>query len=252
MSEKIYQLIMQQGPQIGQIFPLLAHSLIIGRDPLVDVVISDPEVSRQHARLTQDEAGYQIQDLGSTNGTFVNGQRLTGEPLLLQAGQEILLGSSIVLKFMEAVEGASNLLAEIPGIKTAAITSTPELAAWDENEDVDDLPAVPFPTIEESIAQHNQPDLFAPPATIQPAVDLEPDAEPIVKPPSSPIPKAETAHVSAPPLVAHDPNAQANKQKRIITWAIVVILLLICCCCAFFLSAWYWWGDPLMRQLGVY
>ncbi len=75
MSEKIYQLIMQQGPQIGQIFPLLAHSLIIGRDPLVDVVISDPEVSRQHARLTQDEAGYQIQDLGSTNGTFAQAQK---------------------------------------------------------------------------------------------------------------------------------------------------------------------------------
>lgn len=50
--------------------------LYIGRDPACDVCLSDPSVSRRHARLVQDNSYYIIEDLGSANGTLVNGQRV--------------------------------------------------------------------------------------------------------------------------------------------------------------------------------
>ena len=81
----------------GHIYPLNAILVTLGRDPLADIVISDPEVSRQHARLMETENGYELQDLGSTNGTFVDGQRLGGEVVVLQPGQQIEMGSGVML-----------------------------------------------------------------------------------------------------------------------------------------------------------
>lgn len=63
---------------------------VIGRDPGVDLVITDADVSARHASLTPLDAGFAIEDLGSTNGTFVNGRRLA-------AAQEIRAGDRIQL-----------------------------------------------------------------------------------------------------------------------------------------------------------
>ena len=51
----------------------------IGRGDYNDVVIGDPSVSTMHAKLQRREAVWILTDLGSTNGTFVEGERLTGE-----------------------------------------------------------------------------------------------------------------------------------------------------------------------------
>ena len=55
----------------------LTPALAIGRDSANDIVIDHPLASRRHARLEQDENGYIVRDLDSTNGTYVNGERLT-------------------------------------------------------------------------------------------------------------------------------------------------------------------------------
>jgi predicted component of type VI protein secretion system len=70
----------------------------IGRDIGNRLVINDPEVSRRHARLTAQMGGYVIEDLGSTNGTFVDGQRLMG-PHLLRPGQTVMFGEKIALAY---------------------------------------------------------------------------------------------------------------------------------------------------------
>ncbi|MGI5131402.1 protein kinase domain-containing protein [Pseudonocardia sp. CA-107938] len=57
--------------------PVAAPSLTIGRAADCDIVLTDPLVSRQHARLTRDGDRWQLTDLRSWNGTFVNGQRVT-------------------------------------------------------------------------------------------------------------------------------------------------------------------------------
>ena len=64
----------------------------IGRDPRCDVPLDFPMVSWRHARLTRTAAGIQVEDLGSRNGTYVNGVRVTGK-VLARPGQEIGLGS---------------------------------------------------------------------------------------------------------------------------------------------------------------
>jgi predicted component of type VI protein secretion system len=98
MASQSFQLVMQKGPNPGKIFELAQEEATIGRDISNRIVINDPEVSRRHARLTLQSGGYVIEDLGSTNGTFVDGQRLMG-PHLLRPGQTVLLGEKITLSY---------------------------------------------------------------------------------------------------------------------------------------------------------
>ncbi len=77
-SNGSFRLIVRRGPQPNQIYELNKDIITLGRDITNDIVINDPEVSRHHCRLTRGGGGYTLEDLGSTNGTFVNGQRLTG------------------------------------------------------------------------------------------------------------------------------------------------------------------------------
>jgi predicted component of type VI protein secretion system len=93
-----YQLIMRSGPTPGAAFTLEGDQLTIGRDSANEIVINDAEVSRRHARLTFQGGKYVLEDLGSTNGTFVNGQRLAG-PRVLKPGEVVSFGEQIVLVF---------------------------------------------------------------------------------------------------------------------------------------------------------
>ena len=81
-SSGSYRLTVRQGPVPGKVFELAKDVMTIGRDVNNDLVINNSEVSRNHARLTSQSGGYLIEDLASTNGTFVNGQRLIGPKLL--------------------------------------------------------------------------------------------------------------------------------------------------------------------------
>lgn len=103
MASNLYRLTVRRGPEEGQSFTLSENSITIGRDPMTDIVFRDPEVSRQHARLTRTNEGYEIQDLGSTNGTFVEGRRLAGESVSLSPGTVITMGSNVTLVF-EAIQ----------------------------------------------------------------------------------------------------------------------------------------------------
>ena len=96
-----FQLIMRSGPTPGAAFALEGDQMTIGRDSTNEIVINDAEVSRRHARLTFQGGKYVLEDLGSTNGTFVNGQRLAG-PRVLKPGEVVSFGEQIVLVF-EAV-----------------------------------------------------------------------------------------------------------------------------------------------------
>ena len=92
------RLVVNQGPEPGQTFILDKDSLTIGRDPHNDITISDPQVSRQHARIMRQGDLVVLEDVGSTNGTFVNGVRLTGSHALAN-GDEVGLGDAITLTY---------------------------------------------------------------------------------------------------------------------------------------------------------
>ena len=70
-------LVIVEGQDSGSEFPL-AGTTLVGRGPDADVVVGDTEVSSRHASLVLVDGGVSLEDLGSTNGTFVNGQRVTG------------------------------------------------------------------------------------------------------------------------------------------------------------------------------
>lgn len=98
MASASFQLVMRSGPTPGKTFPLDKSELYIGRDVTNDIVINDAEISRKHSRLVQQGSGYILEDLGSTNGTFVNGQRLMG-PHLLNAGELVMFGENVGLVY---------------------------------------------------------------------------------------------------------------------------------------------------------
>jgi len=98
-----FRLVMSQGPQPGQTFILDQDVLTLGRDPSSSIVISDPQVSRRHARIMQQSGFMVIEDLGSTNGTYINGMRLTG-PHALANGDVIGLGEAVTLTFYSGMQ----------------------------------------------------------------------------------------------------------------------------------------------------
>ena len=73
-------------------FPVRIGETLLGRSPYCSIVLEDARVSRQHAAIRLTAEGLSIQDLGSRNGTLVNGQKLRG-PRILQAGDIVQLGS---------------------------------------------------------------------------------------------------------------------------------------------------------------
>ena len=129
-----FQLIMRSGPTPGAAFTLEGDQITIGRDSVNEIVINDAEISRRHARLTFQGGKYVLEDLGSTNGTFVNGQRLAG-PRVLKAGEVVSFGEQIVMVF-EATNfdaGAtvvSPRAAVVPSVSRPAPVSPPPPAEY--------------------------------------------------------------------------------------------------------------------------
>ena len=98
MNIRLFQLVVRSGPTPGKIFPIMKTEVIIGRDSSADILVNDAEVSRHHAVIKFNANGYSIEDLGSTNGTVINGQRITG-PHMIMGGELISLGEHISLVF---------------------------------------------------------------------------------------------------------------------------------------------------------
>ncbi len=93
-----FQLVMRTGPNPGKVFELSKNELFIGRDVNNDIVINDSEISRKHARILMQAGGFVLEDLGSTNGSFINGQRLMG-PHVLRPGETVMFGENVSLLF---------------------------------------------------------------------------------------------------------------------------------------------------------
>ena len=71
----------------------LATSMLVGRAPECEIRVTDTYASQQHARLFGKQGGWFVEDLGSTNGTFVNDQRLAA-PAMVQPGDRIRVGTT--------------------------------------------------------------------------------------------------------------------------------------------------------------
>lgn len=123
-----FQFVMRAGPTPGKAFPLEGAEIVLGRDPACTICINDSQVSRRHARLVLSGTGYVLQDLGSTNGTFVNGQRVTGEHPL-SAGELVALGENVVLVYEAAFDPNATMVAPAGRGAKQAVAPAPPPAA---------------------------------------------------------------------------------------------------------------------------
>jgi pSer/pThr/pTyr-binding forkhead associated (FHA) protein len=125
-------LLFRSGDMKGRRLPIKVPVVNIGRGDYNDVVISDPSVSTMHAKLQRREAIWILTDLGSTNGTFVEGEPLKGE-LPLGPGTTIRFGDVIALfepldEKVPATRGAGTRVMDKVEVKPAAPVRSPEPA----------------------------------------------------------------------------------------------------------------------------
>jgi predicted component of type VI protein secretion system len=147
---------------------------VIGREG-TDIVLADPEVSRRHAAVRSHEGGIAIEDLGSTNGTFVNDRRVSGT-VALSDGDIVRLGNTVWRVKAPVAAAGATMVGQVP-------------------------PAAPQVTAARPVPSDLRPP-SNPPTTPQPAAAAAPVQQPAA--PSAPTPAAvgPRGDVPAPPEVA--------------------------------------------------
>ncbi|WP_324650199.1 FHA domain-containing protein FhaB/FipA [Georgenia sp. H159] len=88
------RLVVTQGPLTGTTLPL-ASAIVVGRSPACTLVLDDDYSSGRHARFFPQDGAWWVEDLGSTNGTFVNDRRLT-QPVQLAPGTPVRVGQTVI------------------------------------------------------------------------------------------------------------------------------------------------------------
>lgn len=157
-----YQFTIRTGPEPGKAIALSRPEMVLGRDPNADIPLPDAEVSRRHARVYLQGGGYWIEDLGSTNGTFVNDRRLVG-PHALADGEILQLGNNVSLIFQIQVAVAD---------PNATVISTGREAR------AAGLPSVPAPPPGGFVAPVPDEDVFIPEVEEYPVDIVEDLSEP--------------------------------------------------------------------------
>ncbi|MBN1261286.1 MAG: FHA domain-containing protein [Anaerolineae bacterium] len=114
-EQNVPMLIFYEGVMSGSRFPLDCERLTLGRAPDCEVVVLERQVSRYHVRIEHDAEGYLLRDLGSKNGTTVNGQPVRGQPYRLRDGDEIELAATVRIGFV-----AGDATLPLEGIMTPA------------------------------------------------------------------------------------------------------------------------------------
>ena len=85
-------LVVASGHQAGTRYAIASTRLTVGRHPDSDIFLDDITVSRRHVELEQGSAGYLLKDVGSLNGTYLNGERLSDGETPLTNGDELQIG----------------------------------------------------------------------------------------------------------------------------------------------------------------
>jgi ABC-type multidrug transport system ATPase subunit/pSer/pThr/pTyr-binding forkhead associated (FHA) protein len=120
-------LVIKEGPSAGTTYPLEGDEIVIGRDPSSTLRIDAPGISRKHAALYFQNNQYLLEDLGSSNGTFVNGERIS-KPLSLKNGDIIGLGRMIQLEYQGTLPSvnATMIEGELPLVGGTVIEEAPQ------------------------------------------------------------------------------------------------------------------------------
>ena len=119
------KLVVVQGKPEGKVIPLRSPRFLIGRGPECHLRPNSELVSRNHSLLTTEGDVIRLRDLGSTNGTIVNGQRITGE-VVLQSGDIVQVGPLGFKVMLETAVEAAEAVSPVPAAAQAASPPMPE------------------------------------------------------------------------------------------------------------------------------
>lgn len=191
-----FRLVVRRGPQPNQVYELNKDVITVGRDITNDIVINDPEVSRHHMRFTRGAGGYTLEDLGSTNGTFINGQRLTGAKPL-NNGDLIGLGETVTLAYEAATAAPGKSPAELAEQLPPAASSPYAPGAASSAQPRQQPAPPPYSYAQQPTSEYDQP------------------------------PQAPTGYGEYDPYAARE-----FEQRNTMRWVLIgcVALLLFCCC----------------------
>lgn len=102
-QQKIPCLVVLEGSGVGEIFKIEKNLVVIGRDAKCDIRIWEEGISRQHAKIEKQQNVYVISDMGSTNGTFVNGEQFP--QTIINEGDKIRVGDVLLrFSFQDAID----------------------------------------------------------------------------------------------------------------------------------------------------
>ena len=206
MTTNKFQATMRSGPVPGKTFPIDKEEAIVGRDLANDIVISDPEVSRRHARFYIRDENVFVEDMGSTNGTFLNGERIAS-PQQLRSGDVITFGESVVMVFEK--------ITQVPD----ATEATPPVESFSEPVYP---PPPPQPHFEpETYQPPNDTGYYQRPGPVQPTADEEPEV----------------------PMMPE--RGRKAKREGLPTWMIILIVAIVVIVCVIAVTLYFmpasWW-----------
>jgi ABC-type multidrug transport system ATPase subunit/pSer/pThr/pTyr-binding forkhead associated (FHA) protein len=150
-------LVQLQGSQIGEAYTIDRPEIVIGRDAGADLQIDSPGISRKHARITQEGNLYTLEDLNSTNGTFLNGELLT-QPARLRNGDQVGLGQTVLLEYREPQPTPATLMEGSPIAidSTMVEESEPQIGATLLSDELPPTPSRVPPQLVIAIAGETQ------------------------------------------------------------------------------------------------
>ena len=213
--QKVHALVAVEGPMAGERYTLVNLLSTMGRASTNTIVLESAQISRLHAQIRLTPNGVTIEDMGSTNGTFVNGRRLDA-PRTLAPGDLIRFAEFATLQYV--VEGAPA---------------------------VDRFATRPDPPSERVLESRHAPGSAPPPAPASPVAAYEParvPPTPVGRAPQRRAPQSvQTTALKPPPSREAASDAVVPRRSTWLYGAIIILLVLICLCVA--LAAFLWFAP---------
>ena len=244
-------------PALADLTIDIDKSLSIGRSDSNDLVLATSQISRQHAKINRIGGQLYVQDLGSSNGTFINGERIATDAHALQATDELAFADLVFLVVnapVDALDGASFLdgLQDIENFtpttdihtqteSTASVEPISPNAAANAAPVIDVVTTQDFLPSEQLSNTHVEQSVPSAPTTTVDVASVDNPTSPLLNTPSQPPVVTEAVPVPSQPVVSHVEPAQplpvstveadaikpAAKKNATVAIMIVVIIALI-------------------------
>ncbi|MEO1289357.1 MAG: FHA domain-containing protein [Chloroflexota bacterium] len=238
MENDSFRLIVRRGPRPNEVYELSGDVVNLGRDITNDIVINDREVSRHHLRFTKGADGFTLEDLGSTNGTFVNGKRVSGS-IALKNGDMVGLGETVTLQYEAGRPVASAVSPQPESAAPSAPAPQPNAQDAQYRPPQPQVPSQPSPPPQQPVPQADPYRAPEPQPQVQ-AYQQQPDPAPQYQEADAYAPPQDyydqqgaAAYGPPPPGYDYDPYAMRDEEGgSTMQWILIGCtgLLLLCCC----------------------